>query len=76
MGAGAGAAVVVVVPTWGTDSRVAAAPSARPETVAPSEIGERGCAPAVAAPPAGSREPELREMRELTVESRCGSSTG
>ena len=46
----------------------AAAPSASPETVAPSDTGERGCAPAVAGPlGAGSAAPPGRAIRALTA---------
>ena len=55
----------------GGASRPAAAPSARPETAAPSETGERGCTPAVAGPlGAGSRRAALDLGADLRVDAR------
>ncbi len=68
-GAGAG--------TLAGASRPAAAPSASPETAAPSLSGERGCAPALAGPPGvGSALPPGCATRGLGVVWTCGSSTG
>src|SRR5450631_4521144 len=61
----------------GAVSSVAVASWEKPDTVAPSETGERGWAPAVAGPlGAGSPEPPGCAIRRLTVLLLCGWRTG